>query len=167
MWERDYDVLLKNLEEQRRQPDEQEERTTATTTTTTTAARTEEEEDKKNEQGGRDGWNNVLEAFEKRQLPGFRILRSRNESLLTTYLAPAGLAFDLQEVLGSSSDSRGPVTEWRVSEKTQRQQARGSRLEAAICACLNARSRKWDLAYLLVRKSAYIQSLDTRKQDIC
>ncbi|EED18688.1 conserved hypothetical protein [Talaromyces stipitatus ATCC 10500] len=108
----------------------------------------------------------VMESFQNRSIPGFRLGRTKNESMILVSLGLAGLTFEVHEVLttGSetttttttSSETTGPESstsnkqsppEWRVSSRNSF--GRPSRLENAILHQLNSRPRKWDLCYLL------------------
>ncbi|KAL1967072.1 hypothetical protein VTN77DRAFT_3596 [Rasamsonia byssochlamydoides] len=132
MWERDYDVILRNLENEERQKEEQRQKDI-------------EEQERLQALSAEGSWRGVVESFEKRQLPGLRLLMSKNEAMITVYLGRAGMAFDVQEV--ASPEDSGTF-EWHVDAQPQLWKA-PSRLETAICANLNRRPRKWDLAYLL------------------
>lgn len=112
----------------------------------------------------------VVESFQARQVPGFRVASTRNESTIIVSLGLAGLAFEIQEALTTESTATPSTTsttttsnatnktslpEWRVSTRQHSKTALSgtvtSRLESAIVAQLNSRPRKWDLRFLLVR----------------
>ncbi|KAF4998932.1 hypothetical protein F66182_16291 [Fusarium sp. NRRL 66182] len=111
----------------------------------------------------------VIESFQARQIPGFRVASTRNESTIVVSLGLAGLAFEIQEALTTESTATTSTTtattsnatnktslpEWRVSTRQHSKPGLSgsgtSRLESAIVAQLNSRPRKWDLRFLLVR----------------
>lgn len=133
MWERDYDVILKDLEEEEIQKEQ---------------LRKKEEEQKEkarilSAEGDR---NAVVESLRQRDLPGVRILQSANEAVIVLVLLKAGMAFEIQEIPGSANDG---IPDWEVAVKHSAGQP-NTKLEAAIISTLNDRPRKWDLAYLLV-----------------
>jgi hypothetical protein len=143
MWERDYDIILRNLENEDRQIEEQRQKE-------------EEEQERLQALSAEGGWRGVIESFEKRQLPGLRLLVSKNEAMIKVHLGMAGMRFDVQEVV--SPEDAGAI-EWQVETPTQLAKT-PSRLETAICANLNRRPRKWDLAYLLVSLLIYLPGRD-------
>lgn len=133
MWERDYDVLLEELErEERTQREEQQ--------------RVKEEEERAKIQAVEGGWRTIVEAFIRRDLPGVRVMAHQDQDRITVVLVKAGMVFQLQVVNG---DGQG-MADWRVQDKAAPGKPK-TKLEAGVAACLNARPRQWDLAYLLVR----------------
>lgn len=146
MWERDYDVILRNLEAEERQKEEQR-------------RKDEEEQERLKALSAEGGWRGVVESFQQRQLPGLRIFLNKNEAMITVHLGSAGMTFEVQEVV--SLEDSGAL-EWQVEPQPQPWKA-PSKLEIAICSNLNHRPRKWDLAYLLVSKSTLNQGF--RKAD--
>ena len=134
MWEKDYDVLLKELsqaeksaEEERKQGEEDAERTKA-------------------QSSDADG-QAVLERFISRNVPGVRVIKGQNPTSLAVALARAGMVFLIQGV--KEPDAPG-VSRWEASSKVAPGRA-PTKLELAILDFLNSRPRKWDLAFLLVR----------------
>lgn len=135
MWERDYDVLLKKLvreEEGRRE------------------AQRREREEMEREQVNLlvDGdWRRVVEEFVQRNGgTGVRVVSGKGRDVVTLMLVKTGMAFEAQ--LNAALEADG-VPGWRVSNKV----APGrpvTKLESAICECLNSRPRQWDLSFLLV-----------------
>lgn len=107
----------------------------------------------------------VIESFQARAIPGFRVASTRNESTILVSLGLAGLTFEIQEALTtdttSSSDgtnttntNKTSLPEWRVETRQHPSKpavGTTSRLENAIAAQINSRTRKWDLRFLLVR----------------
>lgn len=104
----------------------------------------------------------VVESFQGRQIPGFQVAGTRNESTIIVSLGLAGLTFEIQEALPTETTSSETTTtntttkpEYRVStHHLLSRPAAGtqpSRLENAIVQQLNSRPRKWDLRFLLVR----------------
>jgi hypothetical protein len=131
MWERDYDVLLEELErEERTQKKEQ--------------LRVKEEEERAKIQAVEGGWGTIVESFIRRDLPGVRVMAHEDQDRITVVLVKAGMAFQLQAVNG---DGQG-MADWRVQMAAPGKPK--TKLETAVAACLNARPRQWDLAYLLV-----------------
>lgn len=106
------------------------------------------------------GWKAIVESFQQRQIPHFRIATSKtSSSMLLVHLGLAGVTFELEQATASSSSSSSSssspastqslLPEWRVSTHSSSSRP-VSRLETAIVQQLNARGRKWDLRYLLV-----------------
>ncbi|OKL62207.1 hypothetical protein UA08_02452 [Talaromyces atroroseus] len=162
-WNRDYDALLKQMDEQegngarvQAQPDiERGQQPNSTLLPIYGTADPEREA----------GWKSVVESFQKRQIAGFRLASSKNESMIYVNLGLAGIIFEIQEVLttnnAAASDTstttsstpgagtRQPLPEWHVSTRQSLGKNGPSRLEMAIVQQLNSRPRKWDLHYLL------------------
>lgn len=165
MWTRDYDVLLKQMDEEEKEEKAQQRDSDGAQQQQSLPAvygTTEIERE--------GGWKSVVEAFQKRQIPGFGIVSSKNESMIVVNLGLAGIIFEIQEVLttnntstASTSDANATTStspgagakqalpEWRVSTRQSLGKTGPSRLETAIVQELNSRPRKWDLHYLLVR----------------
>ncbi|OJJ46570.1 hypothetical protein ASPZODRAFT_152037 [Penicilliopsis zonata CBS 506.65] len=147
VWERDYDVLLEGLvgsEREERQHREQAEREAANSKA----------------QAAEGDWRSVVAAFATRGVPGVHVLSSSTEErIVTIVLVRAGITFQAQNVC--SLDNSG-APEWLVSIKTAPGTTR-TKLETAVCDCLNQRGRKWDLSYLLDMISSY----STIKQTPC
>jgi hypothetical protein len=120
----------------------------------------------------------VVESFQARQIPGFRVASTRNESTIVVSLGLAGLSFEIQEALTTTTTTTTTETtsettttnttnkpEYRVSTRQHlplskpTASAGTSRLETAIVQQLNSRPRKWDLRYLLVRLPPPIHSI--------
>lgn len=110
----------------------------------------------------------IIQSFQARQIPGFRVACTRNESTILVSLGLAGLAFEIQEALTTETTNPSTTTtsnktqlpEWHVSPRQHSTSALAgtgagagtiSRLETAIVTQLNSRPRKWDLRFLLVR----------------
>lgn len=135
MWERDYDVLLKKLvrEEEGRREAQRRER---------------EEMEREQVNLSVDGdWRRVVEEFVQRNGgTGVRVVSGKGRDVVTLMLVKTGMAFEAQ--LNAALEADG-VPGWRVSNKV----APGrpvTKLESAICECLNSRPRQWDLSFLLV-----------------
>jgi hypothetical protein len=132
MWERDYDVLLEELEkEERAQKEEQQ--------------RVKEEEERAKIQAVEGGWRTIVETFIRRNLPGVRVMAHQDQARITIVLVKAGMVFQLQAVNG---DGHG-MADWRVQDMAAPGKPK-TKLETAVAACLNARPRQWDIAYILV-----------------
>jgi hypothetical protein len=132
MWERDYDVLLEELEKEERAQKEQQQRV-------------KEEEERAKIQAVEGGWRTIVETFIRRNLPGVRVMAHQDQARMTVVLVKAGMAFQLQAVNGDGHD----MVDWRVQELAAPGKPK-TKLETAVAACLNSRPRQWDLAYLLV-----------------
>ncbi|KAJ5207036.1 Mediator complex subunit Med27 [Penicillium cf. griseofulvum] len=135
-WERDYDVLLEELErkeksivDERQREDEEAERTRAQST--------------------EGEWQNVLGRFVQRNIPGVRVTKGEDETSLAVALVRAGVVFQVRGVSVSGS----PVSDWEVSSNIAGRSP--TKLENAILGCLGSRPRKWDLAFLLDMISSY------------
>jgi hypothetical protein len=125
----------------------------------------------------------IIESFQARQIPGFRVASTRNESTILVSLGSAGLTFEIQEALTTGSETSSTETttntnkaslpEYRVSARQHLPlskpaaagNAGASRLENAIVAQLNARPRRWDLRFLLVRPLALLLRLKKDTDD--
>ncbi|CAG7953172.1 unnamed protein product [Penicillium olsonii] len=135
-WDRDYDVLLKELAEaEKSQTDERQ--------------REEEEAERAKVQSGEGGWQKVLEQYGQRNVPGVRVAEEQDGMSLAVALIRAGAVFLVKGV----SESGGPISTWEVSSKTEGRAL--TKLEIAILDCLANRPRKWDLAFLLDMISSY------------
>jgi hypothetical protein len=148
MWERDYAELLKELEAEdkgsRKDGDDDDNN------------KIEREDLEKGQQNDITGWKAIVESFQQRQLPHFRIATSKtSSSVLLVHLGLAGITFELEQAATTSS-SDNSTAEWRVSTHSSSSLRPVSRLETAIVQQLNARQRKRDLRYLLVCPLFYI-----------
>jgi hypothetical protein len=166
-WNQDYDVLLKQMDEEKEngprtqtQPDSERSRQSASALPPIYGTADLEREG---------GWKLVVESFQKRQIPGFRLASAKNESMIFVNLGLAGIIFEIQEVVTTNNAAASAVSdintttstpgtgtrqalpEWRVSTRQSLGKTGPSRLEMAIVQQLNSRPRKWDLHYLLVR----------------
>ncbi|QKX54592.1 uncharacterized protein TRUGW13939_01680 [Talaromyces rugulosus] len=149
MWERDYAELLKELEAEdkslRKDGDDDDDNNN-----------NKGEGLERGQQSDITGWKAIVESFQQRQLPHFRIATSKtSSSVLLVHLGLAGIAFELEQAAATSS-SDSSTAEWRVSTHSSSSSRPVSRLETAIVQQLNARQRKWDLRYLLVCPLFYI-----------
>ncbi|KAJ5964474.1 Mediator complex subunit Med27 [Penicillium vulpinum] len=135
-WERDYDVLLEELA--RKEKSKVDER-----------LREEEEAERTKAQSTEGEWQNVLERFVQRNIPGVRVVKAQDETSLAVALVRAGVVFQVRGVSVSGS----PVSEWEVSSKIAGRSP--TKLENAILGCVGSRPRKWDLAFLLDMISSY------------
>ncbi|PLB40495.1 RNA polymerase II mediator complex subunit MED27 domain-containing protein [Aspergillus candidus] len=138
MWERDYNVLLEELEAEEKERREQQ-------------AREEEEAERSRIQTMEGGWKAVVDAFVQRRTPGVKALVSQERTAVEVVLVKAGMAFSVRPADGS--DGSG-VPDWEVESKSKSQPA-VTKLESAVADCLNACPRRWDLAYLLDLISSY------------
>lgn len=130
-WDKDYDVLLKELTEKEKSNVEERQRE-------------EEEAERLKVQSGEDEWQKALGSFVQRNVPGVRIAEEQDGSSLTVALVKAGVVF---LVKGVSVDG-APISEWEVASKVSGRAP--TKLETAILDCLGSRPRKWDLYFLLV-----------------
>ncbi|RHZ47409.1 RNA polymerase II mediator complex subunit MED27 domain-containing protein [Aspergillus thermomutatus] len=137
MWERDYDVLLEELEKEQRTEKEQQQRV-------------KEEEERAKIQAVDGGWRTIVETFIRRSPPGVRVMPHQDQPRITVVLVKVGMAFQLQAVNGDGQ----AVIDWRVQDQAAPGKPK-TKLETAVAACLNARPRQWDLAYLLDMISSY------------
>lgn len=137
-WDRDYDVLLKDLaEEEKSKTDERK--------------RMEEDAERIKVQSGEGEWQKVLERFVHRNIPGIRIAQEQDGLSLAVALIRAGTVLLVKGVSAPGE----PISEWEVSSKTGSREL--TKLEIAILDCLGSRPRKWDLAFLLVCLSSYLR----------
>jgi hypothetical protein len=134
MWERDYDVLLEDLLQA--ETSKEEER-----------LREEEDAERTKVQSSEGGWQAIVESFIQRNVPGVRVIKGQGALSLAIALSKAGIIFHV-EGLKEDDDAPG-VAEWHVSSKAPPGRV-PTKIENSIVECLNSRSRKWDLAFLLV-----------------
>lgn len=133
-WDRDYDVLLEELAQKQK--------------TTLEESQREAEEAERIKAQSTDGeWEKVLERFVQRNVPGVRVVKGQDQTLAVA-LVRAGVVFQIKGV----SESASQAFEWEVSSKATGRSL--TKLEGAILGCVGSRSRKWDLAFLLVRLSS-------------
>lgn len=79
-------------------------------------------------------------------MPGVRIIKGQGAQSLAIALSKAGIIFHVEGL----KENDGPgVAEWHVSSKAPPGRV-PTKMENSIIECLNSRSRKWDLAFLLV-----------------
>lgn len=133
MWEKDYDVLLRELVNEEKIKEEERQRE-------------EEDAERVKAQSSEEEWESVAEKYIQREVPGVRVIKGQRPLSVTVALAKAGMIFLVQGV--KESDVVG-VSEWQVSVKTPPGR-QPTKLESSILECLKSRSRKWDLAFLLV-----------------
>jgi hypothetical protein len=133
MWEKDYDVLLKELIKIEKTKEEDIER--------------EQEQMERSKAQSSDGeWQAIVERFTQRDVPGMRVVKGQHPFSLSAVLAKAGMIFSIQ---GLQEPGVPGVSEWQVSSQTPPGRS-PSKLQHAVQDCLNSRTRKWDLAFLLV-----------------
>ncbi|PLN79404.1 hypothetical protein BDW42DRAFT_128290 [Aspergillus taichungensis] len=138
MWERDYNVLLEELEAEEKERREQR-------------AREEEDAERSRILAMEGGWKAVVDAFVQRRIPGVKALVSQERTAVEVVLVKAGMSFSVRPADGS--DGSG-VPDWEVESKSESQPA-ATKLESAVADYLNACPRRWDLAYLLDLISSY------------
>ena len=141
MWERDYGVLLEKLVKEEESKKEEQQRVE------------EEVERARINQSAEGDWRRVVDNFTQRNVPGVRVVPSKTRDFVAVSLVKAGMNFDAQVISASEEDG---VSTWQVSNKEHPRKP-PSKLETAICHCLNSRPRQWDLAFLLV---SLIQEMD-------
>ncbi|KAJ6125031.1 Mediator complex subunit Med27 [Penicillium samsonianum] len=135
-WERDYDVLLEELAQKEKSKVDERQR--------------EDEETERNKAQSTEGeWENVLERFVQRDIPGVRVIKGQDETSLAVALVRAGVVFQVKGVYFPGS----PISDWEVSSKIAGRSP--TKLENAILGCVGSRPRKWDLAFLLDMISSY------------
>lgn len=133
MWEKDYDVLLKELIKTGKTEEEKVEK--------------EEEQIERSKAQASDGeWQVVVERFTQRDMPGMRVVKGQDPFSLSAILAKAGMIFSIK---GIQEPGIPGVCEWQVSSQSPPGRS-PSKLQHAIQDCLNLRTRKWDLEFLLV-----------------
>lgn len=156
MWERDYAELLKEYDagEQNSGKKGDDNNNNDDDDNNKTGNSAEGGPQSSNTSDAAAGWKAIVESFQQRQLPHFRIATSKtSSSVLLVHLGLAGITFELEQApaaaAATTSDHNTSTPEWRVS--THLSSSRPvSRLETAIVQQLNARKKKWDLRYLLV-----------------
>ncbi|KAL3462714.1 mediator complex subunit 27-domain-containing protein [Aspergillus heterothallicus] len=144
MWEEDYGSLLEELTKQDSVRKEKEQRA-------------KEELERSQLQSAEGGWKAIVDNFIQKNVPGVRITITKSDSAFAILLLKAGLSFKVNAVsVGQESE----IPEWQVSSK-QASADPPSKLESAVLDCLNSRSRKWDLAFLLEMISSYSNIFQT------
>ena len=133
MWEIDYDDLLEELVKDEKTREEEK-------------VKDEENQELEKLRSSGKGWRGVAEGFTQRNVPGVRVVPSKNEALLTVALIKAGMVFQVQ---ADGLQGEKDFPDWSVSSKISPGRP-VTKLETSIVDCLNSRQRKWDLAYLLV-----------------
>jgi hypothetical protein len=134
IWEKDYDVLLKELLEVEKTKEEE-------------SQREEEDAERAKAQSSEGEWETVVERFIQRSIPGIRVVKGQKPFSLGVALAKAGMILLVEGV--KEADVPG-VSDWQVRAKAPPGRS-PTKLENSIMDCLNSRPRKWDLAFLLVR----------------
>ncbi|KAJ5389505.1 uncharacterized protein N7496_000573 [Penicillium cataractarum] len=138
MWERDYDVLLEELLQAEKSKEQER-------------LHEEEEAERTKVQSSEGGWQVVVESFIQRNVPGVRVIKGQGAPSLAIALSKAGIIFHIEGV----KENDGPaVAEWHVSSRAPPGRV-PTKMENSITECLNSRSRKWDLAFLLDMISSY------------
>ncbi|KAJ5465183.1 uncharacterized protein N7458_000869 [Penicillium daleae] len=138
LWERDYDVILEELLQTEKSKEEER-------------LREEEEVERTKAQASESGWQGVVESFIQRNVPGVRIIKGQGAQSLAIALSKAGIIFHVE---GLKENDVPGVAEWHVSSKAPPGRV-PTKMENSIIECLNSRSRKWDLAFLLDMISSY------------
>lgn len=133
IWEKDYDVLLKELLKVEKMKEEE-------------AQREEEDAERAKAQTSEGEWETVVERFMQREIPGIRVVKGQKPFSIGVALAKAGMILLIEGV--KEADVPG-VSEWHVRAKAPPGRS-PTKLENSIMNCLNSRPRKWDLAFLLV-----------------
>ncbi|CAG7954346.1 unnamed protein product [Penicillium salamii] len=136
-WDRDYDVLLKELADKENSKTEERQRE-------------EEEAERAKVLSVEGGWQKVLGQFVQRGVPGVRVAEEQDGNSLAVALIRAGAVFLVRGVV---PEPGAPISEWEVSSKTGNRAL--TKLEIAMLDCLGSRSRKWDLSFLLDMISSY------------
>lgn len=145
MWERDYDVLLEELLQAEKSKEEER-------------LREEEDAERTKVQSSEGGWQAIVESFIQRNVPGVRVIKGQGALPLAIALSKAGIIFHIEGL--KENDTLG-VTEWHVSSKAPPGRV-PTKIENSIVECLNSRSRKWDLAFLLVCTALAVDNEDEK-----
>lgn len=133
MWEKDYDVLLKELLKADKTKEEEIEQE-------------QEKLERSKAQSSDEEWQAVLEKFTQRDVPGIRVVKGQDPFSLSVVLAKAGMIFSVK---GAQEPNVSGVSEWQVVSQTPASRS-PSKIEQAIQDCLNSRPRKWDISFVLV-----------------
>lgn len=134
IWERDYDVLLEKLLQAEKSKEAER-------------LREQEVAERTKVQSSDGGWEAIVESFIQRNVPGVRVIKGQGALSLAIVLLKAGIIFHIEGL--NDNDAPG-VAEWHVSSKAPPGRV-PTKMENSIVECVNSRSRKWDLAFLLVR----------------
>lgn len=143
MWDQDYDVLLEEITKKDTIRKEREQKA-------------KEEHERSQLQSAEGGWKALVDTFAQRNVPGVRVVPVKNDSF-SVVLAKAGLAFKVH----AHHTGQDGVPDFNISSKSSAEPP--SKLEIAILDCLNSRSRKWDLTYLLVSLLGLLNFHNTHK----
>ncbi|OOQ88344.1 hypothetical protein PEBR_13539 [Penicillium brasilianum] len=138
MWEKDYDVLLEELLQAEKSKEQKR-------------LREEEEAERTKAQSSEGGWQAIVESFIQRGVPGVRVIKGEGAPSLAIALSKAGIIFHIE---GLKENDGSAVAEWHVSSRAAPGRV-PTKIENSITECLNSRSRKWDLAFLLDMISSY------------
>ncbi|KAL4932366.1 RNA polymerase II mediator complex subunit MED27 domain-containing protein [Aspergillus undulatus] len=137
MWEYDYDKILEELTKQDSIRKQQ-------------LQTVKEEQERSQLQSAEGGWRALVAKYAQEIIPGMRVLPTKQESSFLVVLQKVGLAFKISAV-NSGQDA---VPEFNVSSKSPSGEPT-SKLETAVLDCLNSRSRKWDIAFLIEMIKSY------------
>ncbi|KAL2866903.1 RNA polymerase II mediator complex subunit MED27 domain-containing protein [Aspergillus lucknowensis] len=145
MWEQDYDTLLEDLTKQDIIRKEQ-------------SHRAREELERSQLQSVEGGWKAIVENFVQKNVPGVRVVLTKNDSSFIVLLPKGGLSLRVHTI---DAGQESGIPDWKVvSKRTSAEPP--STLENAVLDCLNSRPRKWDLNFLLEMIASYSNIYETR-----
>ncbi|KAL2849815.1 hypothetical protein BJY01DRAFT_233462 [Aspergillus pseudoustus] len=144
MWEEDYGALFEELTKQDNLRKEQQQKA-------------KEELERSQLQSAEGGWKAVVDNFVQQNVPGVRITIAKSDSSFAIFLPKTGMSFKVHAV---DAEQDSGIPEWQVSSK-QTSAEPPSKLESTVLDCLNSRSRKWDLSFLLEMISSYSNIFQT------
>lgn len=130
VWEKDYDVILAEIDREEERKREEGERDV-------------ELKEKQEYLSTEGGWRGVIERFREKEVPDVRILVDPKGDVITAVLLKAGLSIIIQQ---PQEEDNGNPDVWRILYKP----GRTTKLEEEMMQCLHQRRRQWDLSYLLV-----------------
>ena len=136
VWERDYDVILEEIDKEERRKWEEEEKMV-------------EQKEKQEYLSAEGGWRGVIARFREKEVPDVRVVVDPKAAIITVVLLKAGLSIIIQQP--QDGDNGNPDV-WRLLYKP----GKTSKLEDGIMQCLHQRRRQWDLSYLLVSSSSIL-----------
>lgn len=137
-WEQDYDIVLKRLGEEDKRESE-------------LRIRSEEEQERSHQASTAGGWKAIIEGFNQKNTSSevfINILPSAdNAGRFSVVLRKISVMFYVQQTPDPGNQTFG---DWQVLILSRKSP---TALGSEIVNQINARSRKWDLLYLLVRET--------------
>ncbi|KAK2784495.1 hypothetical protein FQN53_008485 [Emmonsiellopsis sp. PD_33] len=145
MWERDYDAILRKLDEGERMEKDQK-------------RRLEEEQERIQVASSETGWREIVERYQKMDMPISITIPPVSDNAGRFFVVAKKISLQFHVIQGPYSGPRTP-REWQVMAVSR---GNTTKLEAEILDCIRSRDRKWDLPYLLDMICSYSDVKRTR-----